>query len=707
MQSTCADRTGRREFFVADREILKLFFLLKKVEWKQFGESKMPQKSNLNVALLLFLLMFGIYWKHCDGQGNPDDASRPPDGRGVDGSAFFALRSCHQLLRSDSGEFFSPEYLCSNPPLWCNWTIQVDPGKRIHLHLEDLTPDEACQAKQDQIHVDDPAGQSGGEHKVLQKCWQEAKYTSSSNILQVVLLIGGWPSSSYRGFYGRYQAFGPPVVYNPREEGGIRSKESEVEPGLTKFSDPSVNSEQTGPEMMYDYYDPATMAERPWESKASSGGTEVVENHSSESSHSYQFVVSPPSSHRTTFRSGRGVALSQSDSAALPPQWRQQDKRAPNSSAAVQGSAEEAPTAAQTESMKTSRPDELMPADGTKQPEARDASDQLPSDAPDPRSAEQHPPPSVVEQRYDHREIKTVKNHTETLHLPGDHLFEVAIEVNFIPDLEESWDALARSLLLSLKALISKHLDILHKQLTLSSKRIKRLNAGALYILWLQIGQGPGGGQVHRAVHSAMQGLLSSGVNLRVNRKNAIIMSVSTADVNECGTNLVLCDANADCVNHFGSYSCHCREGFKDESRLGSGGTICTDQKTTDCSSGLSSETKGVYILFFLLSSLILMLVAVAGTLYHRHHRGAFLVRCHNSGSISPPDSNNNHLHHEDHYSSPADSDLPPPPPPARGSRDSWAPGKERRLPVDLPLLRFSPLLPPDSYIDPQDGGKM
>uniref|UniRef100_A0A8C8A0R9 EGF-like domain-containing protein n=1 Tax=Oryzias sinensis TaxID=183150 RepID=A0A8C8A0R9_9TELE len=475
----------------------------------------MPQKSNLNVALLLFLLMFGIYWKH-SAEGGAHGGLFPPDGRGVDGSAFFALRSCHQLLRSDSGEFFSPEYLCSNPPLWCNWTIQVDPGKRIHLHLEDLTPDEACQAKQDQIHVDDPAGQSGGEHKVLQKCWQEAKYTSSSNILQVVLLIGGWPSSSYRGFYGRYQAFGPPVVYNPREEGGIRSKESEVEPGLTKFSDPSVNSEQTGPEMMYDYYDPATMAERPWESKC---GFLIV-----------------------------------------------------------------------------------------------------------------------------------------------------------------SWISL----------------DLLG-----------RLNAGALYILWLQIGQGPGGGQVHRAVHSAMQGLLSSGVNLRVNRKNAIIMSVSTADVNECGTNLVLCDANADCVNHFGSYSCHCREGFKDESRLGSGGTICTDQKTTDCSSGLSSETKGVYILFFLLSSLILMLVAVAGTLYHRHHRGAFLVRCHNSGSISPPDSNNNHLHHEDHYSSPADSDLPPPPPPARGSRDSWAPGKERRLPVDLPLLRFSPLLPPDSYIDPQDGGKM
>lgn len=56
-----------------------------------------------------------------------------------------------------------------------------------------------------------------------------------------------------------------------------------------------------------------------------------------------------------------------------------------------------------------------------------------------------------------------------------------------------------------------------------------RLNAGALYILWLQIGQGPGGMQIHRAVHSAMQGLLATGVNLRVGRRNAVIMSVSTA----------------------------------------------------------------------------------------------------------------------------------------------------------------------------------
>lgn len=205
------------------------------------------------------------------------------------------------------------------------------------------------------------------------------------------------------------------------------------------------------------------------------------------------------------------------------------------------------------------------------------------------------------------------------------------------------------------------------------------------------------------------------------------------SDVNECGTQLVLCDTNADCMNEFGSYSCRCRPGFQDGSRLGSGGTICVDVKAAGavvlfswththsaasqlltscclpagCSSGLPAETKGVYVLFFLLSSLILMLLAAAGLLYHRHHRGAFLVRCHSNSSISSPDPNNNHHCPDDNYSSPAGSDLPAPPLPARGPREGWAHVKEHCPAVDLPLLRFSPLLPPDSYMDPHEGGKM
>ena len=100
------------------------------------------------------------------------------------------------------------------------------------------------------------------------------------------------------------------------------------------------------------------------------------------------------------------------------------------------------------------------------------------------------------------------------------------------------------------------------------------------------------------------------------------------------------------------------------------------------CGSGLPAETKGVYVLFFLLSGLILVLLVAAGLLYRRHHRGAFCV--------PPPDPNNNpHLGGECCCRA-VDPDLPPPPPPVRGLREGWPPAG------DLPLLRFSPLLPPD-----------
>lgn len=197
------------------------------------------------------------------------------DGPKEDNGAFFALRSCHQLLNGDSGEFFSPDYLCSNPPLWCNWTIQVDPGKRIHLRLEDLTPDEACQLKQDQIHVDEPGAQSGG-HKVLQKCWQEAKYTSSSNTLYVVLLIGGWPEPPYRGFYGHYQVFGPPVVYNPQKGSAERNKEPERSPGLTDQNqfESMTNRVELENAADYDQHSPLG-AGLPWASLGGDTGEEV------------------------------------------------------------------------------------------------------------------------------------------------------------------------------------------------------------------------------------------------------------------------------------------------------------------------------------------------------------------------------------------------------------------------------------------------
>uniref|UniRef100_A0AAQ5ZEU7 EGF-like domain-containing protein n=1 Tax=Amphiprion ocellaris TaxID=80972 RepID=A0AAQ5ZEU7_AMPOC len=437
-------------------------------------------------------------------------------------------------------------------------------------------------------------------------------------------------------------------------------------------------------------------------------------------SHVYQFPAESTAPPYRTVRSGRGVPHQGSRSGTAvhpaPPQLSDNSQHhelrtsTPTAIRRNVEAAEESRTHRRLEE-KSADGSEQAKEEGEKRMDVMQASEQLPSpsEGSEPQHTEQsHPQPNMVEPLSDHRGIPNMRNHSDSPHLPGDHLFEIAVELNFSQDLEESWDNEARSLLLSVKNMISKQLEILHTPLSISSKRIKRLNAGVLYILWLQIGQEPGGLQVHRVIHSALQNLIAAGVGLRGNHRKAVILSVSTADVNECGTQLVLCDINADCVNRFGSYSCHCRPGFQDESRLGSGGTNCVDVKAAGCSSGLSSEAKGVYVLFFLLSSLILMLLVAAGMIYRRHHQGTFLVRCHSSSSISSPDHNNNNHHHpDDGYSSPTDCDLPPPPPPVRGPREAWGQVKGHGPAVDLPLLRFSPLLPPDSYIDPQEGGKM
>ncbi|KAK1886023.1 Protein kinase C-binding protein NELL2 [Dissostichus eleginoides] len=600
----------------------------------------MPEKNSISFkrVLLIFLLICGVFWRQCDSQVMREEANKPPgdtrakEGRGEDGGAFFALRSCHQLLKGDSGDFFSPDYLCSNPPLWCNWTIQVAPAKRIDLHLEDLTPDDACHLKDDQVHVDEPAGHFGGTN-VLQKCWKEAKYTSFSNTLYVVLLIGGWPTPPYRGFYGRYQAFGPPVVAENHR------------PSLESYSQlkaaPTVES--------------STQVTSRWGREASQTPSDLSD--SSVPPHQEEEGQNQEEEGQSQEEKGQSQ---EEEGQNQEEEGQSQEEKGQNQEEEGQSQEEEGqnqqlkpteviPTAAVEEA--STHPEEATAAEKEKsaddksRKEVIEASDQLPVSSEEPEPEETHPHPNMVEPLSDQRAHPRIRNHSDISHLPGDYLFEVAVELNFSPDVEESWDNLAMSLLLSVEALISKQLETLHTPLSMSSERIKRLSAGALFIVWLQLDQGPGGLQVHRTLHSALQGLISTHVGVRGNSRKAVILSVSTADVDECVSQLVRCDLNADCENRFGSYSCRCRSGFQDESRLGSAGTVCVNRNAAGCSS--SSESRGVY-----------------GGLPAAGPRRTQQQQQH---------TNTHHYH--------ADSELPPPPPPARGFRD-------------VPLQRFSSLLP-------------
>ncbi|XP_029594817.1 uncharacterized protein zgc:66455 [Salmo trutta] len=740
----------------------------------------MPRNHSKLLIGRALLLAYGLLTANCDlSWVNRNDAYNPPDDHGIDeGNAFFALRSCHQVMRGKSGEFFSPDYLCSNPPLWCNWTIQVDPGKRVLLHLEDFTQSDACSGKLDQIHLDEPLGVAGG-HRILEKCWREAKYRSLSNILHVVQLIRGKPSPPHRGFYGRYEAFVPPVTHNAygdttEEDGKLMTEPNATElepfPSLRSFSKflPMKGGEpteaillerptppaQTNLEMVFDYFDqltsssvsnelPSWEAEEPmvregpfkfypfqreeedW-NRGISEGTGANESHltkedwevgnlSGDGIHGPPHLLLTPTPpmvfpRQGTSWSGRGdtqthTAYPGSDPSHQPPVLN--PKPSPRTPSAMRRNvdAQTTNTIPPTESNTVSHTtdvDDQGEESGNKELLKMTMGESTASSATHTPTETQDPfdhLPDMVEPFFDSRQYKKDRNHIEVPHLPEDHLFEVAVEVNFLVAPEENWDHLVRSLLISVKSLINVQLEMIHIHKTLSSKRIKRLSAGVLYILWLYIGGGPEGVNVHRTLHPALQELLERVVSPRGSSTQGVIVSVSTADVNECVTQLVLCDINAECVNHFGSYACRCHSGFEDMSRLGSGGTICVDTKAAGCTSEWSSGMiKGIYVVCFLFSFLILLLLCTVGVLYHRHHWGAFLVHCRRSslGSIPPPDYKNSSIC--------TNSVLPPP---IRHPKEGWAHPKDCCPSVDLPLLRFSPLLPLDGHMEPGEGVKL
>ncbi|XP_077461130.1 uncharacterized protein LOC144077340 isoform X2 [Stigmatopora argus] len=589
---------------------------------------------------LVLSFVLGPLWTSCKAQLYEDEAKHSPEGDG--GTAFFALRSCHQSLGGQSGDFFSPDYVCANPPLWCNWTIRAQTGKRIHLNLQDLTPDQECHLKRDQVEVNEAAA----ARRVLRGCWREASYTSRSDTLHVILLIGGRPAQQYRGFYARYRTFGPLVadgMADVRDSGfGPMVLERERHPTATVFtsldySDKASDSslkKSVGvqpPNSQDPTWSETTLSDSPYKSSWTERGTPRM-----------LWDLPEPLHHLT----GKRRDVHQADARHLPTE-----------------------------------------AGGTKMEPTKT-----------PVSSEEQLPgwtlshPNKMESLSDHHGKHNVWNASQDLHQPGDRLFEVSLEVQMSQDHNRSQDHLDESLMKSIKALVLQHLDGLRIPLNLSFKRIKRLRLGELYIMWLNAGRG--GTEVYDAVHRGLRQLLGRTVARGANPRHATVASVSVGDVNECGTQLALCDANADCLDQFGSYRCRCKDGFRDESHLGPRGTVCVDPKAKDCDGGPSGETKGVYVLFFLLSALLLISMTTACALYRRHRRGAFLIKGSPRGYV------------DDTYAGAGDPALPPPPPPCRSPLDQWPLHKERCGNVDLQLLRFGPLTPSDIYTDPQDGGK-
>lgn len=103
--------------------------------------------------------------------------------------------------------------------------------------------------------------------------------------MEVVLLIGSRPGAPYRGFHGRYQSFGPLVVYNPIEALPNSRQQSDLSagPGDLVLLDPDEKEDDEGgggsehlelkfttPSILDDYIRPsALLAERDFGNEAS------------------------------------------------------------------------------------------------------------------------------------------------------------------------------------------------------------------------------------------------------------------------------------------------------------------------------------------------------------------------------------------------------------------------------------------------------
>ncbi|XP_041108933.1 uncharacterized protein LOC121317261 [Polyodon spathula] len=215
------------------------------------------------------------------------------------------------------------------------------------------------------------------------------------------------------------------------------------------------------------------------------------------------------------------------------------------------------------------------------------------------------------------------RNVTLLAHFPGEYLFEVSIEMQINLTGRENLKDLERTLLTLLENLIKDDLKHLHPPKSITLKRVKRLKSGLVYILWLHFGFGER--TMHMSIQSCLQRLVNRPV-VELETKNALVSSVSTEDVNECSTEMLLCDAHADCFNEFGTYTCRCQEGFEDRSRAGSGGTICVNVAGSKSPTLLETLTGFGFVLIVFL----LFFMVVVAVVYKRQQQGTFVVHCEN-----------------------------------------------------------------------------
>ncbi|OXB82835.1 UNVERIFIED_CONTAM: hypothetical protein H355_010405 [Colinus virginianus] len=158
----------------------------------------------------------------------------------------------------------------------------------------------------------------------------------------------------------------------------------------------------------------------------------------------------------------------------------------------------------------------------------------------------------------------------QSLHHPGDVLFEIMTEIKHKDWITPGGGELRRDLLESLRSHIQQNLKLSANRVNeIKLKEVKRTsNASLLLTFWLHLK--PEERNMSVLLRSQLGELLSASVEA----EKLQLMSLLVEDVNECSLGVTLCGEEAECFNGVGTYLCRCKKGYEDHSPTKSG-TLC------------------------------------------------------------------------------------------------------------------------------------
>ncbi|XP_035177336.1 uncharacterized protein LOC118164142 [Oxyura jamaicensis] len=520
---------------------------------------------------------------------------------------YFPARSCHVIFQGGFGTFYLPPHGDIKANIWCNWTIWAGPQKHVVIYIQGFQGSEGCGKNQDKMIFQGVL--SSVETKVVYACHNQGTliFATRATVVHVLFLSGGGSlSSEYKHFKGQYYVFGDYEATNEMIAPGEPVQESwrtavtkgflpmlraspspsamppadRIKPELTS----SDEEDQHIPGLAEDDQPSASLGkhsemqdETKMERSLQDGGTEGEESN--------DVLVAPARGDAGCEAEQPSLEAAKGDVGLVSAPV----TVAPHSSPGVPFS--EVPSSTVGLSADFSN---LGEASGHLEAEVV-TTHRLPMLEKPPLNTSTEPSPlypspgvtdgGMVSPQERHEDLfdlasvlASLENGTalQSLHHPGDVLFEVTTEIKHKEWISPGGSELRKDLIKSIKNHIQQNLKLSANRVNeIKLKEVKRTsNASLLLTFWLHLK--PQERNVSLLLHSQLEELLGASVGV----EKLQLVSLLVEDVNECSSGVSLCGEEAECFNGVGTYLCRCKKGYEDRSP-GKSGTLCVRAPTS------------------------------------------------------------------------------------------------------------------------------